>query len=127
MAGSLRYFNYVDDADNQWAVLRDEGNTEAVNATGTTAAPAADTPVLSRAIEPRTVRYNSSDGLTSMQAILLANTAAAINTLPGTVTVNRQGTNVILYLTSYIGERQRFVPIIDTQQQDGDAETNAAG
>lgn len=127
MTGSLRYFLYTDDKDNEWQIKRDEGNIEAVNPTGDVAAPDPTLPILSRGIEPRKVRYNSADGTTSMEAVLLSNTATALNSLPASVSIPRQGGNVLVYLTSYIGERQKFYPIIDTRQTDADSETAAVG
>lgn len=122
MVGSRRFFLYITDGGEEFAIERDESLTEAINSTEDIAPVPAGTPGKDVLLEPRRMRYNSQNGQQSVDITLLNNTEAAYNAVPATVQVNRSGSNVVYYLTSYIGERRRFVPGIDTLQTDTDEE-----
>ena len=122
MVGSRRFFLYITDGGEEYAIERDESLTEAINPTEDIVPVPAGTPGKDVLLEPRRMRYNSQNGQQSVDITLLNNTEGAYNQVPATVTVNRSGTNVVYYLTSYIGERRRFVPGIDTLQTDTDEE-----
>jgi hypothetical protein len=129
MAGSNRFFVYVDDIGDSWAILRDEGSTELVNGTAADIVPATNAPILmgKSPIEPRYINYNSSDGLHRRKVVLLANTTTALSNAPAVVTFDTETGPVEMQRTSYVGERRRFVPQTDTRQLDGDTETSGAG
>lgn len=129
MAGSNRFFVYTDDEGTLWGVNRDETSTELVNGTASVGIPAANTPILVRQgfIEPRYVNYNSIDGFVRRKVVLLDNTPAALLGIPESITVPTESGTTLLYLTSYIGERRRYIPQADTGQQSGDADPPAGG
>lgn len=117
-----RWFQYVDDYGDPHAVELDEQNTELVNSTADEAAASVPGNTLPRTITPRTVRFNSPDGLYSRSVVLLGNTAESLAAVPTSLQfVTREGA-VTMLLTSYIGERQRIVTALDTRQTDGDTE-----
>jgi len=117
-----RWFGYIDDYGELYAVELDETNTEAVNATADESPAQVPSNTLPRTITPRTVRYNDSAGLFSRSVVLLGNTPASLNGVPLTVTFDTKGGPIEMQLTSYIGERQRIVTATDTRQLDGDEE-----
>jgi len=129
MAGSNRFFVYTDDVGTNWGVNRDESSTEAVNGTAAVGIPDSSTPILTGkgSIEPRYVNYNSSDGLIRRKVVFLSNTSTALAAIPDTITVPTEGGTEELYLTSYIGERRRYIPQADTGQLSGDSDPIAAG
>jgi len=129
MAGSNRFFAYVDDLGELWAVNRDESATEEVNGTAAAVTPASGTPILTGKghIEPRYLNYNSSDGLYRRKIIFLSNTTAALASAPVSITLDAEGGTIALQLTSYVGERRRYVPNSDTRQTDGDTEVVGGG
>lgn len=114
MAGSLKYFKYTTDGGTDFAVLRDESNTElaggAVDVTGGTS----NLNVLPRNIKARYGRYVSADGLVVRNCVLC--TATSTPTTPIVDPVS----GLSLNLKAYVGERVTYVTGVDTALTDGD-------
>lgn len=121
-----RFFQYVDDYGTAYAIELDEDNVELVNAPAATNPALVPANALSRFTVPRTLRYNSSDGLYSRKVIFLSNTPQALAAAPLLVQFPTKDGDIPMQLTAYIGERQRIVPGSDTRQTDGDLEVYAA-
>lgn len=129
MAGSNRFFLYIDDLGRDWAINRDESSTELVNGAAATVVPSTAASILigKGSIEPRYLNYNSANGLLRRKVVFLSNTPEALASAPVVISVPTEAGALSLQLTSYVGERQRFVPQTDTRQTDGDSETSGAG
>jgi len=121
-----RWFGYVSDNGELYAVELDEANTEAVNSALDEAPTQVPSNRLPAGMEPRTVRFNSPNGLYSRKVVLLGNTPASLNAVPLEVEFATKDGPVNMFLTSYIGERNRFVTAEDTMQLNGDAEVFGA-
>lgn len=122
MSGSIKYFVYTDDRGNDWAMRKDESNTEAVNA-GTQDFPNTGSGVtdeLPRNIKPRYLRYVSDDRLVARNVVALtpAIFAGAAVGVPSFVDA-QSGKTVVL--SSQEGEKRRLPFGADTGLQDGDA------
>lgn len=117
-----RWFGYLDDFGQVYAVQLDEKNVELVNAPSATAP--ANVPGVRRpeGLTLRYARYNSSDGLYSRSVTILSNTPEALAGIPPVVEFPTSDGTIAMQLTSYIGERQQFVTTTDTRQLDGDLE-----
>lgn len=123
MAGSIKYFVYTDNAGNDWALKRDESNTEAVNG-GTQDYPdAAVTPPpqfeIPRNVTPRYARYVSADTTVSRTIVCLTQTIAnglAANVGSFTDVVSGK----VVFLKEVVGERKVNPMGIDTGLTDGD-------
>ena len=65
MVGSKRWFVYVTDQGDEFGILADESNVEAINGTAANDPSVANAPLyqLPKGITPRSVTYSSSDGL----------------------------------------------------------------
>lgn len=118
-----RWFGYVDDFGELYAIELDEQNTELVNTTADADPGNVPTAFLPTGVVPRTLRYNSVDGLYTRTVVLLGNTPESLAAAPGLVTFPTKAGDIAMQLTSYIGERQRFVTQTDTRQTDGDTES----
>lgn len=127
MAGSNRFFLYTDDIGGQWAILRDEGSTEFVNGATAEAPVPTNSAILvgKGSIEPRYLNYNSPDGNYQRKVVFLSNDPADLAVAPVTLDIAVGVATVTLQLTSYIGERRRFVTVDDTKQLDGDSEQSS--
>lgn len=117
-----RWFGYVDDFGQAYAVELDESNTELVNPSTAEAGTQVPTLTLPRTVQPRTLRYNDTSGLFSRSVVFLSPSADDLAAAPGVVTFDTKGGPIEMQLTSYIGEKQRFVTATDTRQLDGDEE-----
>ncbi len=72
MAGSLKWFRYVSDAGDSYAILADESNTELVNtAAALSQTGVATLPPLPRRWKPRAVRLRSANGLINRLCVVL--------------------------------------------------------
>lgn len=120
MAGSLKWFVYTTDPGDDFAIYRDESNTEAVNA-GTQDQP--DTPTvtyaLPRNVVPRYARFVSADGLVSRNVICLTQTI--FDALAAGSTFTDPVSTKVLELSLKVGERIRIPKGKDTGLTDGDA------
>lgn len=123
MAGSKRWFSYVSDTGQTWAVQLDESNTEALNGAAAAVPAAAARPLF---LQPqgtrlRRVSYISADGLRTIFCVALttaiytaANTATP--TIPSPI-----GTGTLAF-RERIPERVKSPRWADTGQLDGDAD-----
>lgn len=115
MAGSLEDYVYTDDVGATWTIRRDASLTTVINVSPAPTNAGAGSDTLPQGIEPRYVNYNSADGRVRRKAVLLSPTAAALLAVPDLINVVVEGQGgVDLFLTSYIGERRRIVPGVDT-------------
>lgn len=122
MAGSIKYFVYTADAGGDWAVKRDESNTEAVNA-GIQDMPDANGVAqfeLPRNIKPRYARYSNVNNTVSRKIIILTPTIAA-GLASGVPTIADSVSGQTLTLREVVGERKVNPMGIDTGLNDGDA------
>lgn len=123
MAGSNKYFVYTTDLGDDFALLADESNTEAVNgATGDYDATSTTQYMIPKNIVPRSGTYSNADGTRQIRCYVL--TQADYNTLQAdtpTITDPIAGTGN-LTLVRKTPERIRMLPIAaDTGLTDGDA------
>jgi len=120
MAGSLKWFVYTTDAGDDFAVFRDESNTEAINA-GTQDYVDATTVqhAIPRNVTPRYVRMRSADGLVARNIIVL--TTTIYNAIAAGSTVTDQVSGKTLVLSEKVGERIKYPKAPDTGLTDGDA------
>ncbi len=123
MAGSLKYFVYTDGFGRDWAIWRDESNTEAVNG-GTQdysdATPDGIIYKLPPNIKPRYLRYVSADGTVSKNIVCL--TTTIFNGAPIAVkTIADPNSGLTLNFVEAVGERIKVPFARDTGLADGDA------
>ncbi len=123
MAGSLKFFVYTDSFGQDWALWRDESNTEAVNA-GTQdyapGTPASVRYVLPRNVKPRYLRYVSTDGLVTRKVVAL--TEAILSGAPASVpTFVDSVSGKTMEFKEAVGERIVVPYAGDTGLTDGDA------
>lgn len=123
MAGSKKYFVYTTDEGDDFALLADESNTEAVNGgTQDYADGVAITYELPRNIKPRRAIYANANKTRKVTCYAL--TSAIYTGIPAgapTITDPIAGTGT-LSLVSLIPESMKRLPIsIDTGLNDGDA------
>lgn len=130
MSGSIKWFVYVADDNEEFAYKADESNTEAVvagsgQAAGTGDFTATSTAIYSlpRNLKPRRVRFRSVDGTKTLTVICPTDDVyAGVN--PGdtiTVTDPLNGGAIVLQLVQKIGENIVIPFAGDTGLQDGDA------
>jgi len=120
MAGSRKWFVYTTDLGTDFAIEKDESNTEAVNG-GTQDMP--DTPPVDYAIpvnlKPRYARFTSADGTVSRSVVCLTETIFE-GLGPGSTFTDATSGKVVI-LTLKVGERVRIPKGVDTGLTDGDA------
>jgi len=120
MAGSIKWFPYLDDFGSTYAILADESNCEAVN-------PGVDytgTPVLvdglPRNVQARSAFYGTTDGLRVIKIPVLSPTIyAALNTATPTIE-DPISDGITLVLLRIRPEIRRLPIAFDTGLQDGD-------
>jgi hypothetical protein len=118
MAGSLRNFQYTDDADNIYLYRADESNTEAVNGTAANIASGNENnPGVPRSIKPRRVYYANADRTRTISVV--AATLDVYNAPPTTITDPIAGSGN-LTLVRKRPEVSRLFPNVDTGLTDGD-------
>lgn len=123
MAGSKKFFIYTTDGGDDFALLADESNTEAVNSsTGDYGASSTVKYTLPGNIRPRAAIYSNSDKTRNIRCYALTQTI--YNGIPSTTAsitdpVAGSGT---LTLTRLEPERIKLLPVaVDTGLNDGDA------
>lgn len=124
MAGSLKYFNYVTDLGDAFAIFQDEDWGEAMG----NEAPAAETKYkLPGNIEPRYANYSSTSGKRTLQ-LIIGDNEKDLTAIPKTITITATNGETAgnadddtLKLTSVVGERWKPITAGDTGLTDGDA------
>jgi hypothetical protein len=71
MAGGNRYFTYTSDSGAKYAILLDKSNTLAVNGQGYEWSTSDPVFKLPKNVRPRTLTYESTDGLRRIKAVAL--------------------------------------------------------
>ena len=122
MAGSLRWFRYLDDAGIPYAVFRDESSTEVVNINADLTANI-PTAVLPKNLIPRTIRFADPDNKASREIVVLS--LARFVAINGTTAVVAGAGDIDVGITFTVrskkGERITRIPITgDTGKTDGD-------
>lgn len=126
MAGSLRYFKYVADDGQAYAIYRDESNIELFNTSGDAAASPAGLPALPQNMRPRYVLARDALRLVTRKAVIL--TPARFNAINGSTDFSIDSEagadsdpGAVLNVTNKTGERIRRIPTsFDTGKTDGD-------
>jgi hypothetical protein len=122
MAGSLRWFRYLDDGGTPYAVFLDESNTELANLSADTTATI-PTLQLPKNVEPRYIRYKEAGGKISRKVTILSIARfAAIN---GTTAILLGDGDIdsgfTLTVSSKSGEKVTRIPrTADSGKDDGD-------
>lgn len=120
MAGSLKWFIYTDDRANDWALLADESNIEAVNAGAIQPiTPAAQYKVPGN-LRTRKATFQNATGLIRRDIVVL--TAAHAVTFTSASTIVDQSSGETLSFKSILGERLTLPTLSDTGLLDGDAD-----
>lgn len=122
MAGSLKYFVYVTDNGDNFAIFQDESNGEALENDDYSLTDTDVKYMLPRNIKPRAATYRSVDGRMSRKIVVCSNTKS-IDDLPNQIQVtDGAGVLTTLVLTNFQGEEVKRIPIeYDTGLNDGDA------
>lgn len=123
MAGSIKWFIYTDDAGSDWAIKRDESNTEAVNGSTQDLIDGANVPnAVPRNIVPRYVVYSNAARTRTIKVTVLTSAifSGVINGGVPTIADPIAGTGT-LGLVSIVGEKRNFPIPLDTGLDDGDA------
>lgn len=112
MSGSLRYFNYVSDNAQTYAILADKSNVAAVNPSGAGTPGTLPSITLPRNIRPRYALFADSTGLIRRKVPLL--TAADVAALTPTTSFVPSGETATVVLTSIRGEKINLPKLADT-------------
>lgn len=120
MAGSLKYFRYLANGGETFAVQRDESNVEAVNTGAGIAVTPAEKYKLPSNVSPRSATYVSLDGLVRRKIIVLSPTI--FNALDATAPITDQTSGKTLFLKFTEGEKLTLPTLGDTGLLDGDAD-----
>lgn len=119
--GSLKWFIYVTDAGDSFAILLDESNTESVNGNqGDYTENSSVKYSLPRNVRPRKAVYESLDGRIRKEIVCL--TRQIYGEVPSEKKqIEEQHRGTTLHLRSLKGERVRLPYHVDTGLNDGDA------
>lgn len=124
MAGSRRWFGYVADNDTDYCVELDESLGESV-ALGFGAVVAGADPINASGRLPIRLRYINVfkvvDDITIRRKFPVG-TVAAFNSLQAAATATVDGS--LWQISSAIGEQRKIVPGIDSEQLDGDLDSD---
>jgi len=120
MAGSIKWIIYEDDFGDNWAILADESNVEAISTTSDYTGTPALTNSLPRNVKPRYAVYGTTDGTRSLKVVVP--TPAIYATLAtDTPTIDDPITSGLTLVLQRIRPEVRRLPIPnDTGIQDGD-------
>lgn len=123
MAGSKKYFVYTTDDGDDYALLADEGNTEAVSAgTQDYADGVVIKDELPRNIRPRYAEYQNAAGTRKIKCYALTPTIfSGIVIGAPTITDPIAGTGTLTLRKLQPEERKRLPIALDTGLTDGDA------
>lgn len=121
MAGSLRWFRYLDDAGVPYAVFRDESSTEVVNVAADLTA-AIPTQVLPSNVVPRTISFKGQNAEKRQITVLSLARFAAINGTTAIVVGDQDvDSGMTFTVSSKKGEKVTRIPrTADTGKLDGD-------
>lgn len=126
MAGSLKYFVYTTDTNNDFGILQDEDWGELMSNPDVATNPAG-VYGLPRNLEPRYATYRSVSGKRSVR-IVISDPAVSTDDLPSTLVVtpargesSDDADDNAMYLSALKGEQYTPIIAIDTGIQDGDA------
>ena len=112
MAGSVRYYNYISDNGQTYAILADKSNIAAVNASGAAAPGTLPTVTVPRNIRPRYALYADPTGLIRRKVPLL--TPADVTALTAASSFVPQGETATVTLTAIRGEKINLPKLADT-------------
>lgn len=115
MSGSIKWFEYVTDSGDNFALRRDESLTEEVNGTGSDYTPSSTAVyAIPSNVKPRYALYIDGSGLVSRKVTVM--TAAKMSSLPATISDG----GLTLGLSTSAGERITRPVSVDTGLVDGD-------
>lgn len=122
MAGSLRWFRYLDDSGTPYAIFLDESITELVNIAADTTAAIPTLP-LPKNVQPRFIRFDEPSGKVSRRAVALS--LARYTALNGVTAIllgdNDIDSGITMTVSSKTGEKITRIPrTADTGKDDGD-------
>jgi hypothetical protein len=123
MAGSIKWFVYTDDSDNQYALKLDESNTEAINGADGDYTPTSSTQVgLPRNLKPREAFYSNAARTRTIRCIPLSSGAyvGLVNGNIATIPDPIQPGEPALSLVRLNGERRTIPFAADSGLTDGD-------
>lgn len=112
MAGSVRYYNYVSDNGQTYAILADKSNVAAVNPSGAAAPGTLPTTTVPRNIRPRYALFSDPTGLIRRRVPLL--TPADVAALTATTSFVPQGETATVTITAIRGEKVDLPKLADT-------------
>jgi hypothetical protein len=112
MSGSVRYYNYVSDNGQTFALLADKSNVAAVNPSGAAAPGTLPTITLPRNIRPRYALFADSTGLIRRRVPLL--TPADVAALTGATSFVPTGETATVVITAIRGEKINLPKLADT-------------
>lgn len=112
MSGSVRYYNYVSDNGQTYAILADKSNIAAVNASGAAAPATLPTVKIPRNIKPRYALFSDSTGLIRRKVPLLR--ASDVAALTGATSFVPTGETATVTITAIRGESINLPKLIDT-------------
>lgn len=130
--GSKRYFSYFSDDGTEYYMHLDEGTYEEIAlGMGQAVTPAVLNDLSrrlrvssKRPIIPRQVIVSrQANGSTITRRLVVGSTTAPIWTAPGVYTIDGDAG---FSTTAYLGEQRFYPPASDTQQNDGDIESNVS-
>lgn len=120
MAGSLKWFEYITDGGEAFALFMDESNGEAIGNVDYTAASSAQFKLPSN-VTARFARYTSADG--NYQRVIPISSTAIAAALPATIDLEVAGQAGLVTMSLSIVKGEVFSPIpraADTGLNDGD-------
>lgn len=115
MAGSMKWFTYITNVGDTFAVFADESNAELAGAATDLAGGASTLYALPRNVTPRYARYQDATRTITRNALISSPTG-----VPSTPIIDPVS-GASLDLVSIVGEQTRIVSGVDTGIIDGDA------
>lgn len=112
MAGSVRYYNYISDNGQTYAILADKSNIAAVNPSGAGTPGTLPTITVPRNIRPRYALFSDASGLIRRRVPLL--TPADVAALTAATSFVPQGETVTVTVTAIRGEKVNLPKLADT-------------
>lgn len=113
MSGSIRWYNYISDGGQTYAIQADKSNVAAVNsATGGTTPASLPTAAVPRNIKPRYALFSDTSGTIRRKVVLL--TPADVAALTSTTNFVPQGETATVTITAIRGEKASLPKLADT-------------